>query len=372
MFYIDKPELFTPSARWLTEQTDLGRRGNISSKQNPNKEQQQTRYRPRLTLYKRDVNGGYQVTLKIEVSLQKFHSNGQNFDEIVDSDFEVIIADLKQELANMGVQVGYNALYDAPVSAIHFAKNIPLTDGSTPYQYIQELRKTNISKWLDMNQTDYRNEGHSFKFRANSYEVAFYDKLLDPEIARKSPKRAIETEYYTQLPLFESIRSIQAVGKFEVMRMEVRLNRRQKIKLILKAIGMDREVTFSRLFSIDLARKVLHYYLDEIERQRPALLDYKVKSPQALLADLIVNNPVLGPRKTLQLYGMKRAFDEVGMREVRSMLSKTSDRTWYRLVNESKGVKMPVKRDFLVPLRKEIESFIPLKLEDYTENDKQW
>lgn len=371
MFYISQPDKFTPSARWLTEQTNLGSRGNISSKQNPTKTQQLSRFRPRLTVYKRDKDGGYEITLKIEVSLQKFNNNGQNFDEITDEDFAGIVADLKLELSHMGVEVGYKALYTAHVSAIHYAKNIPLTDGSTPYQYIQELRNTNISKWLDMNQTDYRNEGHSFKFRANSYEVTFYDKLLDPEIAKLSPKRAIEDDYSTQLPLFETIRSVQAVKKFEVMRMEVRLNKRQKIKSLLKMIGLERELTLDKLFSLEVAKAVLLHYLDVIESRRPPLLDYKVKTAKDFLADLVINNPNLAPRKALQLYGMKRAFDEVGMREVRAMMGKTSSRTWYRLVSESKGVKLPVQQNLLKPIRKQIEAFVPLKLTDYTENDKQ-
>lgn len=369
MFYISQPDKFTPSARWLTDQTDLGSRGNIASKQNPTKEQQLTRYRPRLTLYKRDKDGGYEVTLKIELSLQKFYNNGQNFDEILDDNFESIVADLKLELSKMGVEVRYEALYTAPVSAIHYAKNIPLTDGTTPYHYIQELRKTNISRWLDMNQTDYRNEGHSFKFRANSYEVAFYDKLLDPEIAKKSPKRAIEQGYYTQLPLLETLKSLPSAKKPEVLRFEYRFNKRQKIKSVLKALGLEREATFDKLFSLEVAKTVLLSYLDEIERRRPVLLDYKVKTPEGLLADLIINNPGLGPRKTLQLFGMKQAFDAIGMREVRAMLVKYSDRSWYRLVSESKGVKLPIKRDLLTLLRKQIEAFVPLKLTDYTQND---
>ena len=41
---------------------------------------------------------------------------------------------------------------------------------------LKELSKIDLNKMLDLNQTDFRNEGHSLKFRANSFEVSFMKK----------------------------------------------------------------------------------------------------------------------------------------------------------------------------------------------------
>ena len=58
---------------------------------------------------------------------------------------------------------------------------------------------------LDVNQTDYRNEGHSYKWHCNSYEIVFYDKIKDLEKAKHSDKRAIEKDNAIQLNLFPQI-----------------------------------------------------------------------------------------------------------------------------------------------------------------------
>ena len=126
----------------------------------------------------------------------------------------------------MGVIVDPSLLAAAPISAIHYSKNIPLTDGSTPYHYINKIKEANIQLNLDTNQTDYRNEGHSYKWHCNSYEVVFYDKIKDLEKAKQSDKRAIEKDSALQLNFFP--RFAQRKKKLEILRIEVRLNNRKK------------------------------------------------------------------------------------------------------------------------------------------------
>lgn len=58
---------------------------------------------------------------------------------------------------------------------------------------------------LDVNQTDYRNEGHSYKWHCNSYEIVFYDKIKDLEKARLSDKRVVEKDNAIQLNLFPEL-----------------------------------------------------------------------------------------------------------------------------------------------------------------------
>ncbi len=65
-----------------------------------------------------------------------------------------------------------------------------------------KIKEANIKLSLDTNQTDYRNEGHSYKWHCNAYEVVFYDKIKDLEKAKQSEKRAIEKDNALQLKLF--------------------------------------------------------------------------------------------------------------------------------------------------------------------------
>ncbi|MBU2543272.1 hypothetical protein KJ707_01730 [Patescibacteria group bacterium] len=364
MYFINEPDRFEPSARLiLDENSSLGGRGYIPAKQNPTKtELKNGFYKPRLTLTNRyNHTGRREASLKIELSLPKLLF-GNNFDELTLSDFDPVTTLLKSRLKEMGVMIFTKVLENAPVSAIHYSKNIPLTDGTTPHYLISKIKEANISLSLDINQTDYRNDGHSYKWHSNSYEVAFYDKLKDLEMAEKSEKRAIENDNALQLNLFETFKERK---RLEVMRMEVRLNKRQKIGQLFRTLGIQSELTLKNLFNPTIAQQVLLHYLDELESKRLPLFDYKPTSPKSLLADLVINNPNMGIRKTIQLYGLKQAFDSTTPRELRNMFSKYGQRSWYRLIAEAKTIKLPTTRSPLGIVREHLTRFEPLKLVDF-------
>ena len=151
-----------------------------------------------------NYSGRFEPTLTIELSLPKLLF-GNNFDELVLSDFNPVTILLKSRLKDMGIMVFTKVLENAPISAIHYSKNIPLTDGTTPHYLISKIKEANIKLSLDVNQTDYRNDGHSYKWHSNSYEVAFYDKIKDLQQAKKSESRTIEKDNASQLELFEEL-----------------------------------------------------------------------------------------------------------------------------------------------------------------------
>lgn len=341
------------------KETQNASRGYFTLVQNPTKtELQNGIYKPRLTLTNRfNTSGQRGLTLAIEFSAPKL-LYGNNFDELTDSDFNAVIDKLEEVLKTMGVRVFHQLLLVAPVSAIHYSKNIPLTDGTTPHYLISKIKEANISLALDVNQTDYRNDGHSYKWHANSYEVAFYDKIKDLEATRKSDKRAIEKDNLLQLRLFEDLRK----KRLEVFRMEVRLNSRQKLKQLLPILGIETSLTFQNLFSASISQKVLLHYVAELEKQRPKILDYQTTTAKALLADIIINNPKLGTLKTLQLFGLKQAIDTITLRELRAMLGNYKDRSWYRLLSEAKAIKLPSLKSPLGIIQENLTQFEPLRL----------
>jgi len=177
MFTILDHNRFSPSTKGLYQPPyyTFGGRGKISCYQNPTPTDLRNGiYKPRLTATRRITRGGFEKVLKIEFSAPKLLF-GNNFEELTEKHFPSILLVLKDKLKEMGVLA--RELEVAPVSALHCSKNIILTDGSTPHGILKELSKANFNMRLDTNQTDYRNEGHGYKFRANSFEVAFYDKL---------------------------------------------------------------------------------------------------------------------------------------------------------------------------------------------------
>lgn len=77
-------------------------------------------------------------------------------------DFDAITNKLHQVLHDMGIEMKLENLQHADVATIHYAKNIVLTNGATPFHFIQKIKQANIASRLDSNQTDYRNAGQSF------------------------------------------------------------------------------------------------------------------------------------------------------------------------------------------------------------------
>src|ERR1700733_2001142 len=356
MFEITDPEAFTPSAAWA--QSNKSQRGMLS-KQNPLKQELlKGIYKPRLTLAHciNRATAKREIMLKIELSLPKLLF-GNNFTELRFKDFSLVVNKLASVLESMGIITTAQTLAHASISAIHYSKNIYLTDGSIPYSYINKIKEANIRLSLDTNQTDYRNEGHSYKWHTNYYEVAFYDKIRDREKAKLSTKRAVEKDNELQLPLFKKLQ--KRTKKFEVLRIEVRLNRRTKIKKLLNELNIKTDLTFKKLFKPAISKKILLHYLDKLESKRPKLLDYRSTSGKALLVDLIFNNPNLGPRQILYLYGFKQALDHMTIRELRIMFSGYAARSWYRLIADANKIKLPAGHDHLKVIREQLVKFEP-------------
>lgn len=324
-------------------------------KQNPTRaELRNGIYKPRLTLEKRmGVNGCVEQSLKIELSLPKLMF-GNNFNELRYKDMPPVIEKLQDVLHVMGVNVSTDALADAPVLGIHYAKNMLFTDGSTPYHYINKIKESWVPAVLDVNETDYRNNGHSYKLHCNSYELAFYDKIHDLEKAERSSKRAIEKDNDLQINLLGTIRRKR---KYEVLRMELRLNKRQKIKALFAQLGIKAPLTFTKLCKPAIAKKLLLHYIDELARKRTPLLDYKAGNSKALLSELTINNPDLPPKQIFQLYGLKHALDYMTPREIAALFKHHNMRSWNRFISQAGMITAPRVQNVFDILRVHVETF---------------
>jgi hypothetical protein len=337
-------------------------RGFYTRVQNPTKTQLLSGdYRPRLTLTNRfNVSGRSEETLSVELSLPKLLF-GNNFDELTDNDFTQVCLKLQQVLDSMGVKVFSEILVSAPVSAIHYSKNINLVDGYTPHFIISKVKEANVSMALDVNQTDFRNDGYSYKWHANSFELIFYDKIKDLETAmHKGDRRAIENDNKVQLGLFDSVKNKQ----LEVLRIEIRLNNRQKLKQLFNNLKIESDYTFKSLFSANISRKVLLHYLGEVERQRLPIYDYNNQNPKSFLINLIITNPNASPLKLLQTLGLKAALDNTSPRELRAMFGKYSDRNWYRLMSNVKSINFPNVINPFKCLNEQLINFKPMHMVD--------
>jgi len=352
-FHISSPQKFRPNAHWIQNQKNWFK--GIISKQNAlKKELRNGIYKPYLTLSSRLTPGRqFEPMLKIELSLPKLMF-GNNFDEPQYKDFKSLITKLQMVLEQMGVIISAETLAHAPLSAIHYSKNILLTDGSIPYSYIKKIKEANSSLLLDTNQTDYRNDGHCYKWHCNTYEVLFYDKIKDLEKATQSSKRTIEKESELQLEIFSTFKHR---NKFEILRMEVRLNKRSKIQQLFKKLNIRSDLTFQKMFKPAISKKILIHYLDEIEKKRPLLLDFRKTSIKSFLGELIFNNPNLGASQAFQMLGLKFALEIATLRELRNLLSRCNKRSWYRVMATFKKIKLPTPTSPLKVIRDQLVKF---------------
>lgn len=360
-FIISKPKRFNPSAEGLILKPyyPKSNQGYFKCVNNPKKSEiLRHGYLPRLTLIARNDKEKFLLQLKIEFSAPKM-LYGNNFDELCNDDFDQLITVLKNKLRIMGIVTSTDKLRDARVSAIHYSKNIILDNHICCSFILNELRKIDLNKTLDLSSTDYRNSGHALRYHTNSYEIVFYDKIKDLERSKISEKRSIEKDNSIQLDLFNKA---ERKKKNEVLRFEIRLSLKS-LKKILKKLSMENSYKFEDLFNLDISKKILSHFLESIlESWTP--INKQDDLPENMYLE-ILSKSNLKPNKILQIMGALYIINSIGYRGLRDIMGSYSDRTWYRLKSELDNVEL--KNNFnlmiLTDILQKIDKFELTKIE---------
>ena len=360
-FAIMDHDAFTPSARGIFIQPYYPiRRGGIACVCNPSRtDTARFGTLPRLTLYKRPAPIGFRIGLRVDISLPKLKF-GNNFDELEQADFSYLCDRLVKQLERMGVKVRPETIKNAEVSSIHYSKNLPLTDYTSCSMVIREIAKGCVTRHLDSVKTDYRNDGSAIRFHASSHEVILYDKLKDLERGKISDKRAIEDNNAIQLSLL----STPLHKPLEVLRLEVRLGTRKKIKSLLVKLGRPCQLTFETLYSMTLAKEVLLHYWQLITPDM-ALLACSGFPSGELYNAIYREKPAAKPSQVLQLVGALAIIQKEGMDGLRTHLQgHTTSRTWYGLKKQLRGINLTSHMKY-APVRvaeTHLHEFKPLRL----------
>lgn len=326
-------------------------------------------YLPCLTLQRRMVFGKSQLGLRIQFSVPKA-LYGNNFDEVIDSDIDKLVTWLHDRLHDWaGVYLMPHFIHQAEVSGIHYSKNL-VFENSYRCQYIlQQISKADITQRLGFNKCDYQNEGICLKYRTNSFEFALYDKVKDLEQARISPKKSEEKlEAVVQLSLLNSLIKKAKESTFEVLRLEVRLNRREVIKKKIAEAGKEiKSLEFGALFKCELSQAVVLNQFDKIIANYPQVVDTKFKSKEEVLLQLQVSNPQAPIIDILAMYATNELLKTYSMREIRSMIRTKSNDQWYRYKNKVNQWSANQKLPHLFPtIRQMLIDYHPLHFTDYS------
>lgn len=322
-------------------------------------------YKPRLTVFKRKTgkHNVFKLTLYIELSIPKL-LHGNNFDEVKEADFDDVIKALMGKLFQMGIHITKENLMEAKIKTIHYSKNIVFDDCTSASSIISLLGKIKLTQRLDLNQTDYWNNGHLVRYHAKSYSLVFYDKVAD---LIKSPARAVEKQDRTfnyQMDIFDAVRQQTPL---EVLRMEFRMNERQKIEKFLKMLGFEIPITFKYLFNEEVAKAVLLHYWDFIHKELMPILLQNITpyeqfeliakqrqelTPQRILAMVAVSSMIKDKGHRTVQGGFKRLFSTATLDRVYKDIRKLD----YKILNRSQPIEH---------VHQALKEFKPLKLKDY-------
>jgi len=328
---------------------------------NPSKYQKQISYYPRLTILQQSFAMGSDSKLKIEFSVPKLLF-GNNFVEIDNSCFDLIINNLFKKLDDMAISTSKSCLISAYVQKIDYSKNIILEKHISCSMLISELSKLNLNSRLDLTKTDYRNDGHAIVYHSNSFEIKIYDKVKDLEQGKKyGEKRNIERSKQN----FDLIDMMNNKEIFpDVIRIEGRFSR-TKLKSIFKKINIESTLTFKELFNQELSRVVLLHFFDQIKKNLH-IMHFDLNDIDNLICNIKNQFPRAKSTKIMQIVGFINIVQKIGNRAARIELN-IKDHQWYRIQREIKEIESDKKNHkflAILDLENKLKEFKMIKRSD--------
>jgi hypothetical protein len=320
-YKINKLDLFSPNAENLYKYGFVG-------KSFVNNFKNKGIYYPRLTITprKKDKTFGVTKDLKIEFSVTKL-AYGNNLQELSIFDEKYVYQNLNYRLLEMGIEL-FSGPANFEVSGFDTSKNIFLSKGYFSFQIIQELNKCTLDRRLDLDNKEYREStGTTLQFYSKAHSFVIYDKLAD---LNKPNKRATDKDQnHLQKDLFHEYKDNQ---KQEIIRFEVRLRNKVKMKQVLATFGYKADTLyFKDLFHELLWKKILNYYWQGLIVDKNKFLFSKINKTDLLIDRLILNNPEIKAGELLKLIGINTLAKEKGSSELRKIYEKKlNGKNWSR------------------------------------------
>ncbi len=321
-------------------------------------------YRPRLTLNRRPTASGFALTLKIECSLPKLLF-GNNFDELMVQDLPLVIKTLGTRLREMGVWMTKEELLSCHVTAIHYSKNIVMTDGTTSSMLVNAIRKAQVPPKLELNEKEYRDSGYCIRWHANSYEVVFYDKKADLQKAKTTEKGRVEKDNLIQLSLFSDLK--ESVP-FEVFRIEVRLTV-SKMKRLAEELAISREYTLESLFNKEQKKKVLMHFW-HLAESNILYIPGDADKIEPLIELTKLTFPKVRSGKVIEIAATALLLQQTSPQHCKHIVNAlSSKRQWYRYKGYLSKLSKPLGNLALAIVKKQLTAFSPTNIKQYPQLD---
>ena len=339
MIMVDTVKLYLGSEKFtLLENSEPG---NLTTKsgisrivRNPSRNELRAgMYLPRLTFTRRPTRIGMRQSLTVEFSAPKL-LYGNNFDELTDEDFELVIDKLASSLRYLGVVVSNENLRTAKVVCWHPSKNIVLDSPLGCQVVINTLRKSDYTRFYSIQKTNFQ-DGEVLHFHCNSKDIAFYDKLADLRQAKKSDKKSREVDSQLQVCILDDIGQ---VNDFSVLRYEVRMNSVRALQHNFRDIGKE-DLVFSKLFDVELSRQLLVKHWEVFSSQMNHL-SLDVNMPLEIFQNYLDENRDATPQSALAaVAGLYIANQESTMALRNTLDKRFGKHYWPKLKPKMKTIK---------------------------------
>lgn len=227
-------------------------------------------YLPKLHIV-RNKYLGKQAQLYIEVSIAKCLF-GNNYEEWTDVDLEKFVKWVISVLKAIGIEITENSILNARISKIHFAKNFIFPDKQTFKLFFEILEKIKYP-WLKGKAKIYPNGGISYCYYSDIFSILFYDKLS--ELSIKHP---------------ELVGKLRANGINYVLRAEIQVNDRQKLKKLMGGLNFDGEITLATMFKIKRLITVFNKVFINLHKQAPYFYNRREETSTELFKSIKANS----------------------------------------------------------------------------------
>lgn len=262
----------------------------------------------------------------------------------------------------MGVKLFKLHIENAEVSSLHPSKVIPLSKGYTASFAIRELAKINLHQKFDLTKITFQNNGESLQIYSNRHSVVLYDKIRD---LIKPTKRAIDKDPTKQQ--FSIFEYLEKQKRLELLKFEVRLSHKTKMKQVLAEIGFTGTPLFKDIFKKDICQKTLKLYWNKFFA-KDLFLFSPINSPQKILQSIFMAYPKTKPRTAIFLMGLLLLCkDDAGIRGLRKILEAFRPKSsWQALKKyldsfENKIFATPL-HGFIKDIEKSLDDLTPFKL----------
>ena len=309
-------EQFSPSAINVFT-TDRGYR--YYSRNPTDTERKLAIYVPIYTLYRRYRNE-LDISLNIQFSIPKLLYKN-NFQEVSEYDFENILDKLELKLRLHSFNISRERLVNAKVVAIHFSKNILLSEGLNCPMVLNQLKKaldTNLKQ--DFAENQFKNGGQILHLHTKDSEFAIYDKVRELQQAKTSKEKSVDKQVYTQLNLLDELLNNN------YLRIEFRMTGQKAIKRKIQSYTPEYSeipLTFKELFSRKLSQALLSSFWNKEIKNKYVSITWKPEDFYEKMISIKTLNPQLSERQLINTSFMQGIISARGIQALRSTMG------WY-------------------------------------------